>query len=380
MPTTWHSARSAAASFPEHRRCAGRAEAPVQPRDAGAYSRTMLATPGPAIDRRTGPSRPPRTCGPAEEAGAPPPPRPLSVASNKSGTSTSTCGASWTRVSGGGAWSRSARAPESLLAGRSTSWAGRAARRGAARRADRPARGDGRPKPAARRRSPTPPHRSRCNRRRPHGWQTSRLRRRAWPHAADSAELASPTGFCAPRPRIGGPRARDWRQVKRRAHRPGHRRAPAARRRARGAAGPRRGPLRHRAARAGRKIRDASTGSSRTCATRRLRCAPRRRPRRRSSNRSSRRGARRRRPWRRASRAGCAIAATPTRIEELTAQLGRVAFEVRPPHARTLLSGYQNIDRLADTLADRTAQLTEAIEQAAATTITASCWPASTAC
>ena len=37
-------------------------------------------------------------------------------------------------------------------------------------------------------------------------------------------------------------------------------------------------------------------------------------------------------------------------IEELTAQLGRVASEVRPPHA-TLLSGYQNIDRLTDTLA-----------------------------
>jgi hypothetical protein len=49
-------------------------------------------------------------------------------------------------------------------------------------------------------------------------------------------------------------------------------------------------------------------------------------------------------------------------IEELTAQLGRVASDVRPPHA-TLLSGYQNIDRLTDTLADRTAQLA-AIEQA----------------
>ena len=49
-------------------------------------------------------------------------------------------------------------------------------------------------------------------------------------------------------------------------------------------------------------------------------------------------------------------------IEELTAQLGRVASEVRPPHA-TLLSGYQNIDRLTETLADRTAQLA-AIEQA----------------
>jgi chromosome segregation ATPase len=47
---------------------------------------------------------------------------------------------------------------------------------------------------------------------------------------------------------------------------------------------------------------------------------------------------------------------------ELTAQLGRVAADLRPPHA-TLLSGYQNIDRLNETIADRTAQLA-AIEQA----------------
>jgi hypothetical protein len=47
---------------------------------------------------------------------------------------------------------------------------------------------------------------------------------------------------------------------------------------------------------------------------------------------------------------------------ELTTQLGRVAAEVRPAHA-TLLSNYQNIDRLTETLADRTAQLA-AIEQA----------------
>jgi hypothetical protein len=49
-------------------------------------------------------------------------------------------------------------------------------------------------------------------------------------------------------------------------------------------------------------------------------------------------------------------------IADLTAQIGRVASDVRPPHA-TLLSGYQNIDRLNETIADRTAQLA-AIEQA----------------
>jgi len=49
-------------------------------------------------------------------------------------------------------------------------------------------------------------------------------------------------------------------------------------------------------------------------------------------------------------------------IEKLTVQIGRVAAEVRPPHA-TVLSGYQNIDRLNETIAHRTAQLA-AIEQA----------------
>jgi hypothetical protein len=49
-------------------------------------------------------------------------------------------------------------------------------------------------------------------------------------------------------------------------------------------------------------------------------------------------------------------------IADLTAQIGRVAADARPPHA-TLLSGYQNIDRLAETIADRSAQLA-AIEQA----------------
>ena len=49
-------------------------------------------------------------------------------------------------------------------------------------------------------------------------------------------------------------------------------------------------------------------------------------------------------------------------ISDLTAQLGRVAADVRPPHA-TLLSGYQNIDRLTETIGDRSAQLA-AIEQA----------------
>jgi hypothetical protein len=49
-------------------------------------------------------------------------------------------------------------------------------------------------------------------------------------------------------------------------------------------------------------------------------------------------------------------------ITDLTAQIGRVTADIRPPHA-TLLSGYQNIDRLTETIGDRTAQL-EAIEQA----------------
>ena len=49
-------------------------------------------------------------------------------------------------------------------------------------------------------------------------------------------------------------------------------------------------------------------------------------------------------------------------ISDLTAQLGRVAADVRPPHA-ALLSGYQNIDRLSETISDRGAQLA-AIEQA----------------
>jgi hypothetical protein len=49
-------------------------------------------------------------------------------------------------------------------------------------------------------------------------------------------------------------------------------------------------------------------------------------------------------------------------ISDLTAQLGRVAADVRPPHA-TLLSAYQNIDRLSETIGNRSAQLA-AIEQA----------------
>jgi len=51
-------------------------------------------------------------------------------------------------------------------------------------------------------------------------------------------------------------------------------------------------------------------------------------------------------------------------ITDLTAQIGRVATDVRPPHA-ALLSGYQNIDRLLETIDDRSAQLA-AIEQARA--------------
>ena len=43
-------------------------------------------------------------------------------------------------------------------------------------------------------------------------------------------------------------------------------------------------------------------------------------------------------------------------ISDLTAQIGRVAADVRAPHA-TLLSAYQNIDRLTETIADRSAHL-----------------------
>ena len=49
-------------------------------------------------------------------------------------------------------------------------------------------------------------------------------------------------------------------------------------------------------------------------------------------------------------------------IADLTAQIGRVTADARPPHA-TLLSGYQNIERLEETIGDRSAQLA-AIEQA----------------
>ena len=51
-------------------------------------------------------------------------------------------------------------------------------------------------------------------------------------------------------------------------------------------------------------------------------------------------------------------------VVDLTSQLGRVTAEVRPPHA-ALTSSYLNIDRLNETLADRTAQLA-ALEQASA--------------
>jgi hypothetical protein len=49
-------------------------------------------------------------------------------------------------------------------------------------------------------------------------------------------------------------------------------------------------------------------------------------------------------------------------IADLTAQIGRVAADVRPPHA-ALLSAYQNIDRLTETISTRSAHLA-AIEQA----------------
>ena len=49
-------------------------------------------------------------------------------------------------------------------------------------------------------------------------------------------------------------------------------------------------------------------------------------------------------------------------VADLTSQLGRVTAEVRPPHA-ALTSSYLNIDRLNETIADRSAQLA-ALEQA----------------
>jgi chromosome segregation ATPase len=48
-------------------------------------------------------------------------------------------------------------------------------------------------------------------------------------------------------------------------------------------------------------------------------------------------------------------------VAELTEQLGRVAADVRPPHA-ALLSSYQNIDRLRETIADRSAQLAALVQ------------------
>ncbi len=95
-----------------------------------------------------------------------------------------------------------------------------------------------------------------------------------------------------------------------------------------------------------------STRSSQTCAPRRRRCATPPRRRRRSWIRSS--------PARR--QAASAMAASiagrmrdrvdaEREIGDLTAQIGRVAADVRPPHA-ALLSAYQNIDRLTETIGD----------------------------
>jgi septal ring factor EnvC (AmiA/AmiB activator) len=54
-------------------------------------------------------------------------------------------------------------------------------------------------------------------------------------------------------------------------------------------------------------------------------------------------------------------AAAEKEAAELTAQLGRPAAEIRPPHG-ALLSAYQNIDRLTQTIADRGGQIAH-IEQ-----------------
>jgi hypothetical protein len=54
-------------------------------------------------------------------------------------------------------------------------------------------------------------------------------------------------------------------------------------------------------------------------------------------------------------------AAAEKESADLTEQLGRTAAEIRTPHT-SLLSGYQNIDRLTETIADRSAQIA-AIEQ-----------------
>ncbi|HEY6477885.1 MAG TPA: hypothetical protein VI456_15015 [Polyangia bacterium] len=54
-------------------------------------------------------------------------------------------------------------------------------------------------------------------------------------------------------------------------------------------------------------------------------------------------------------------AAAEKEAADLTAQLGRAAAEIRPPHG-ALLSAYQNIERLSETIADRGAEIA-AIEQ-----------------
>jgi predicted nucleic acid-binding Zn-ribbon protein len=54
-------------------------------------------------------------------------------------------------------------------------------------------------------------------------------------------------------------------------------------------------------------------------------------------------------------------AAAEKEAADLTEQLGRAAAEIRPPHG-ALLSAYQNIDRLTETIADRGAEIA-AIEQ-----------------
>ena len=232
--------------------------------------------------------------------------------------------------------------------------ADRAARGGPARRADGPARGDRAgaraPRGGGRRhgdvgiaaadRGGAP--------RQPAGGRGGRVDRRR------QAPAASPSRSCAPRPAIAAPpgtrlaRVKDERgadRARRRDERPRRRRAAAQL--AHDAAGL---AAEQRALEENAERLDAQLADLRDKAAR---CATPPRPRRRSWIRSS--------PARR--QAASAMAASiagrlrdrvdaEREIADLTAQIGRVAADVRPPHA-TLLSGYQNIDRLTETIGDR---------------------------
>ena len=176
---------------------------------------------------------------------------------------------------------------------------------------------------------------------------------------------ASQSRSCARRPAIAARRARVWRASRTSGR--GSNATPATRAVPSATPGSRSWrttpPGSRRSSARWKRTPNGSTRSSRTCAPRPPRCATPPRRRSRSWIRSSPDAGRRRPRWRRASRDGCAIAVDAEReIADLTAQIGRVAADVRPPHA-ALLSAYQNIDRLTETISTRSAHLA-AIEQA----------------